>query len=337
MKATTRATRTVLLAAAIGLAGGCSQMDVNVRLTPTGGAEITERLVFSRTQLEQEAGLPDGARLQDLLSKDRAVKRAERMGTGCRLVRHEITRTADAGLEAVAEYAIPDINDLRYLPPMFGSAEHAASELRFEVGPSYAMRHASPDAPGWMYVEFSVRKSGGVLRDNVPADSVPEATPAELQAARELIGAAKDLLKDSRIRITFEAYDVLWYGSRQYTRKLNAPGTRSPTNKYVLIHCSGKDLDAVGRSVLDNEELMLELLRGDYAGANIRRHADWQRARSDPRAPTFYTPGLTWQNCRLRFAPSEYHYKKYFDGKLVSQGGNVTSGGEGEGTEAPEE
>jgi len=315
--------RAVLLAAAALLAGGCSRLDVHIKLNADGSAVITERMAFSRTQLEQEVSLPGGPRLKDFLKRDRALKRAERMGAGCKLVRHKVRKTADAGIEAVAVYTIPDINDLRYLPPFFAAPNQPASVLRIDVGPSYSPRHASPDRPGHMYVQFSMQQAGKKPGDAAPARAAVKATPAELQALRELAPVAKDLLKDSRIRITFEAYSPLWGGTYQYARVLTVPGTQSPTGKYYLINCSGADLDALGRKILDNQEVMLELLRGDYGGGSIQMHAGWERGRGNPKAPTFYTPGLTWRTCRLRFAPSDYHRKKYFDGKLVSQGGNV--------------
>ncbi len=313
----------VLMAAAALFAVGCSRLEVHIKLNADGSATITERMTFSRMQLEQEVSLPGGPRLKDFLAKGRALKRAGQMGAGCKLVRHEIRKTADAGIEAAAVYTIPNINDLRYLPPFFAAPGQPASVLRIEVGPSYSPRHASPDRPGHMYVQFSMQQVGKKPGGPAPARAAVAATPAELQALRELAPVAKDLLKDSRIRITFETYDTLWYGSYQYFYKLTVPGTQSPTNTYSLINCSGADLDALGKNILDNQEVMLELLRGNYAGGNIQTHAGWERGRGNPRAPTFYTPGLTWRTCRLRFAPSDYHRKKYFDGKLVSQGGNI--------------
>jgi len=311
--------------AAMLLAGGCSQLDVRIRLHADGSARITERVKFSRTQLEQEAGLGHGPRLKDFLTKARAEGRARRMGAGCKVVGHEFRKTADAGIESVAEYAIADINDLRYLPPMFAAPRQPRSALRIEVGPCYATRHATPDFPGQMYVQFSMvpTKSGPARPGKAGAAKAAPATPAGQQALRELIPVARELLKAGRVRITFEAYGNLTGGTYPYVRGLTKPGTRSPTNEYAVIDCSGSDLDAQGKGILDNEEVMLELLRGDWAGANIRAHADWQRARADPRAPTFYTPDMDWQNCRLTFKPSEFHYRKYFDGKLRSQGGNV--------------
>jgi len=312
-----------LLGMAALAAAGCSRLDVHIKLNADGSAEITERLMFSRTQLEQEVSLPGGPRLEEFLTKARSLKRAAQMGSGCKLVRHEVRKTGDAGIESVAVYRIPDINDLRYLPPFFAAPQQAASVLRIKVGPSYAPRHAAPDRPGHMYVDFSMQRTRPAAAET-PADGTRSgATPADLQALRELAPVAKDLLKDSRIRITFEAYSPLWYGTYKYPYVLTVPGTQSPTGTYYLINCSGADLDALGKKILDNQEVMLELLRGDYAGANIQRHAGSGRGWSNPKAPTFYTPELTYGTRRLRFAASAYHYKKYFDGKLVSQGGNV--------------
>jgi hypothetical protein len=312
-----------LLAAVALFATGCSRLDVHIKLNADGSATITERMAFSRTQLEQEVSLPGGPRLKDFLNKSRATKRATQMGAGCKLVRHEVRKTVDAGIEAAAVYTIPDINDLRYLPPFFAASRQPASVLRIEVGPSYVRRHAAPDRPGHMYVDFSMQRAFPAPAQK-PADKKRAApTPAGLQALRELAPVAKDLLKDSRIRITFEAYSPLWYGTYKYPNVLTVPGTQSPTGKYYLINCSGTDLDALGKKILDNQEAMLELLRGDYAGANIQRHAGYGRGRSNPKAPTFYTPEMTYHTRRLRFAASDYHRKKYFDGKLVSQGGNV--------------
>ncbi|KKK62010.1 hypothetical protein LCGC14_3008610, partial [marine sediment metagenome] len=178
-------------------------------------------------------------------------------------------------------------------------------EIHWRVYEAQKGRHATPDYPGYMYVQFTMQrtKSGSAPAAKAADEKVATATPADQQALRELIPVARGLLKGGRLRITFEAYGNLIWGTYPYVRALTTPGTRSPTNKYALINCSGSDLDAQGKGILDNEEVMLELLRGDYAGANIRAHADWRRARADPRAPTLYTPDMSWQNSRLVFKP----------------------------------
>jgi hypothetical protein len=335
--------RIPLLAALLWLAGGCTQLSVDVRLREDGGAEVREELRVARRLLEQEAGLPGGKRYRDMLTQQAAARRAEFMGKGVKLTSFQAQDTLDGGLQAVAVYTIPDINNLRILAPFFGLAGHQDSYLKMEVGPSYGTRWASPDMPGWMYVHFSMVADAGAPNRRTPAsapagrrgpakplDAPDAATPADLQALRELEPVLKETLQDCRLKITFEAYNPLWAGSAQYPGVVHKRGTSEPTNVYTLIDVSGENLDLVGRSVLENEEVMLDLLKGRPEGPSLNGlvlstsdKGYTLNSRHDPRLPFYYVRGLNWTSERLRFAPSEFHVKKFFDGKLVSQGGSV--------------
>ena len=154
------------------------------------------------------------------------------------------------------------------------------------------------------------------------------ATPADLQSLRQLQPVLKEILQDCRLKITFEAYNPLWSGTAQYPGQVHKRGTIEPSNVYTLIDVSGENLDLLGRSVLENEEVMLDLLKGRPEGPNLNglvlsRQGNVLSANNDPRLPLYYVGGLDWTSQCRRFAALEFHRKKYFDGKLVSQGGSV--------------
>jgi len=317
-----RVLRGVLLATATTMLSGCLQLDVHVKLNDDGSATITEKLSFSRRLLDQEVGA-DKKELRSLLDKETALKRMQHMGRGTTLVSHDLQEAPQGGLQAVAVYKIPDINDFRFVPPHLALPAHPQRYFRISVEPCYSQRWASPDKPGMMAAHFSVTDAPR-QKEAAPAKPL---TPLELQQLRELQPLFRDLIKGFRVKFCFEAYNPLHCGSPQYPGIVVDRETKIHSPCWWFIDFSDQNLDSLGNNILDNEEILLEILRGDFAGPNIMAQVgcrDYSFAHlHDSKVPLFYPDGMSWLVCRRTFEPSKFHFKKYFDGKPVSQGGNV--------------
>src|SRR5580658_4926006 len=123
----------VLCSCALALAG-CLQLDVHILLNEDGSATITERIRFSR-QLMDLAG-DRKPELLKLLSKEMALERMKRMGTGVTLVSHEIRDAEGASKEAVIVYKVPDLNNLVYVSPWFAYPDFADNSMvKFKMEP----------------------------------------------------------------------------------------------------------------------------------------------------------------------------------------------------------
>ena len=79
---------------------------------------------------------------------------------------------------------------------------------------------------------------------------------------------------------------------------------------FELLEFSAQNLDQEGRSVLDNEELLLDLMRGDLGSPRICGLVGgfWQKNR----VPV-YRPVGRWG--AIYVLPSHFHYMRFFDGK----------------------
>jgi hypothetical protein len=309
------------------------QLDVHVKLHEDGRATVTERLAFSRGILEQDAGSPGGWNLEKSLGREAALERAACFGEGARLTSHRSSSTTDGGIEAVSVYDLAHVHSFRFLPPFPAMKGHTNGLLRLTVEPCYSTRWASPDQPGWMALQI------GTI--NVPKHGRPKgnvtrgASPKELQSVRDLHPLLKELIRGFHLKVTVEAYDVLIGGinaagpQKGLAVYHTARGTRVPTRVKTLLDISDQNLDRNGRNILENEEIMLDVLRGDFGGPGIRAELDRFRKYGpqlfhyNPRLPFLYEDGMDWQTCRVCFRPSPYHFKQYFDGKPESQGGNV--------------
>jgi len=309
-----------IAATALALSG-CLQLDVHVKLHEDGSATITEKLAFSKRLLDLEAGTID-KKVRALLDKDSALKRLQFMGRGITLVSHDLHQTPEGGLESVAVYKIPDINDFQFVPPHLAVPGHQQSYFKVKVEPCYAQRWAYADIPGVMAVHFSMTDAGQ------KPNTAKEATPAAVQQLRELQPIFQEMLKGLRLKFSFEAYNPFTAGTAQYPHLVLDRETRIHTRCYAFIDISDQNLDNLGNKILENEEIMLELLRGEYGGphimAQIRGGVGGRYSHfSDSKVPLCYPIGLDYTVDRLVFDPSKFHYKKYFDGKPVSQGGNA--------------
>lgn len=295
-------TRYLALLILAGALSGCMQIDVNIKVDEDGSTTVTERLSVSRQLLESDTiAATDKGRIVDRLNKTSALERVKCMGKGARLVRHELRRKDDGDQESVAVYHIPRLEDLQFVSPYLALPEHQKGYIKFKFWPSYFRHwcgHWNADRPGWM----GVNVGGYNLRGTRPKP--PEAlTPAQLQAYRELIPVFKDLVKGLRLRMTFELYGTLktidYMGSRHL---------KSRTFELLDFH-PDRQRDSSGKLLVDNEEIMLDVIREDWASQRIQDLVkDFWRKDQVPIWRPKGRGGSIW------VVPSRYHWMRYFQG-----------------------
>jgi hypothetical protein len=282
---------------------GCVHVDITVGVhDEDGGATITERLRLTQELQELCAGTDGLELLKGQLGKETALARAEKMGKGTVLNSHRMYGLPDGGVESLAVYEIPDVEDLRLTSPFLHDAEDApASTYQLAFSP-----HTNEE--NWRYgqVSMSVKRVTRVPKG--PGAARRASTPAERQAYRELQPVVADLLRNLEVALRVQMPEPFSGG---YVRNIRA-GPKTAT----LFSLSGRDLDTTGRGFLDNEEIMISLLELDLNADVIHRHAC---AFSDnPKTPVLRGKEL-YHPERFHVLPTKHMVNKYFGGRYPTR------------------
>lgn len=298
--------------AAVLLAAGCLQIETRVTLHEDGSAKVTERVYFSERLLDLT-----GDRRADfvlLLGRERVLERMKDMGAGVTLVRHELRSGSDGSMESLAEMAVPDLNQFRYVSPWPGYLDYAENNsIRAALTPRYKSHPYSGGPAGSMSVSFVCEKRP--VGQAAPAKGAPlpkVESPRESQVYRDIAPVVKDMLKGFRVRFTFESYAPVHSG-------LGVRGGRASAPAIDLIDVSDSNLDRWGGLFLENEEVMLEILRGDTRGPNVVQNvAGYDRNLTLPVFTPFGSP-LMWftGGDNIWFAPSKPLFDRHFAGKKL--------------------
>ncbi len=301
-------TLSLLFAVVLAAAGtpGCLQLETRVKVHEDGSATITERVRFSRRLLDLAGDKQD--ELLGLLSKDAATERARRMGKGVSLVRHELRDAEKASKESLAEFTIPDISGLEYVSPWPHLLDYAENNtIAFKLVPLLTCGSSTGEAwAGQVRVEIRSAKPAK-RRDEKEPPKAP--SPLEQQVYRELGPLFREMLGDFKVRLTFETYCPLIPSG-------GSPGirnVRAATTWVDLVNFSSENLDSWGGAFLENEEIMLEVLRGDLAGENVAKHVnDYVQNETLP-----VLMARAHGQTRIFFQPSRQLFDRHFKGKML--------------------
>ena len=300
--------RTLLLTAAGGglaLLSGCLQLNVRISLQPDGSAVITERVRFSRELLDLGAKAGDRLRVAPLLEKKAFLDRMKHMGEGIKLVSHKVSDVEKGAREAAVVFKVSDIRKLRYVSPFLAvPGGEKRSVIAFDMFPVLA-DHWAGRRGGQMAV--TVEPLGKAPRTSGKEDRPKGPSPRQLQILRDLRPVFRDIMKDFRLKLTFESYAPLRF--RQYYRYR---GRQAGTKEFDLLDFSDADLDGYGYSFLDNEEVMLELLRGQIDGPNLLQHV--REHGTNLTLPVFHPTGVP----EIYFAPSRKLFDTHLAGKTIT-------------------
>jgi len=301
----------LLLAALLMVTGGagCLQIEARLKVHEDGTATFTERVSFSRRLLDLA-----GAREQEILafaSKDAALERMKQMGSGVTLIQHELRDGPGASKESVVQYKVEDVNKFLYVSPWFAYLDFPANNaVEIKMYPLYKSNPYRGGTAGSMAVILKLVKPPKGDSKEAPQPKLPP--PKDLQVLRELGPVARDMLKGLRLRFTFEAYAPVH----------SALGVRDEGAGAMaidLLDVSDTNLDNWGAPFLENEEVMLDLMRGDFGSANVVRHVQGYWANNT--LPVFLPRGsrhMWWLGAEtIWFAPSRPLFDKHFTGRKL--------------------
>lgn len=301
--------RAMFVAAAL-LAGGCLEIETRVKIAEDGSASLTERVLFTARLLDL-AGAQRPA-LAQRLSREAALERMQEMGSGLSLVRHEVRELDDGSMESRAEIAVPDLNGFRYLSPWPAHADWASNNaIRVEFGPRYKSAPYGGGNAGCMSVSFRYDKpprgQPGPPKDGPPPRGP---APAEQQVYREIAPVVRDLVKGLRLRFTCESYAPVHSGL----------GVRGAGSTAIdVIDISDENMDQAAAPFWANEEVMLEVARGDFWGPNIARNVrGYDSNFTLPLFTPLGSPHMWWLGSQnIWFPPSRQLFDKHFAGKKL--------------------
>ncbi|HLX63650.1 MAG TPA: hypothetical protein VKX17_20435 [Planctomycetota bacterium] len=306
----------LLITIALSLSG-CMQLDTHVKLNEDGTATITERLRFSRRLLDLSGKEGSENDIASLLKKEAAEERAKHFGKSCVLASHEIKDAEGGARESVAVYKIDDLNELHYVSPFAAYKDYAKNNtVKFHLYPIVETSWTGCDAGDVAVALRPLAPPKGEQRsnENEPLPSGP--LPVDSQILRDLQPVLRDMLKDFKVRLTFESYAPIRFS------QIGLRGKGAGTASIDFIHFSDKDLDKLGGSFLENEELMLDLSRGEFASKEIADHVrDWQHNLTLPVFQNWGSMFATYRNGdAIYFKPSPALFEKIFEGKTLNFG-----------------
>lgn len=297
------------LAALVLAAAGCLQIETKIVLHADGSATITERVNFSRKLLDMAASQDAGLQLETLLTRKAALERMQRMGKGIKLVSHEVRNGPKGSKESVVVFQVPNLADFVYVSPFIPAREKGPDRvpgLKTVVWPTYHDHHSWAYLAGWMCVDF---RPVGLPKPPAepkakPVPPVPGRSPLESQTFRDLRPVFQALMKGMKIKVVFESYAPI------RTTRFGWRDSAAGTHKADLIDFSAdENMDAYGFPLLENEEVMVDLLRLDFGSAWLKSNVKgWQSNRT---LPALHSGG------GIFFPPSAHYFQKYFKGKML--------------------
>lgn len=296
-----------LLVLVTGAASGCFELETTIRVQEDGGATIVERFVLSEALLDLDAGgtAGPGLRVADLLSRKSVEARRAKMGEGLEILEHVVRDAPGGGRESRTVFRIADLGKFRYASPFLGvlGPDVPDSTVACSMFPVYEGTWWGRRA-GEMGLDFKpVVKLPPPPDPKAPRPKGP--APADLQVLRDLQPVFRDLCRGVRIRVSVESYAPVRCRGRI---RNGGAGTKIVD----LIDFSDDDLDRFGDAFLENEEVMLALLRGDVAAPVVVSHV--QEHASNSTVPVFHPQGCG----EIWFAPSRPLFDRLFQGKMLT-------------------
>ncbi len=302
---------------------GCVQLHTTVRLNKDGSATITERMRISKYLLDLDVQEKEaGASFAQLLGKEEAVARSKKMGKGATLTSHGIKDAEGGSREAIAVYTIPDLNDFEYMSPFLAVGKYPDNNrIKFLVSPILADRYGR--GVGKLTLTMMLlTKSGKELASiygpkRKRGEAPPKGpSPRELQIYRDLGPVFRDVMQDFQVRMTVETYAPIGssFGVRNHM---------AGVHEVDVLNFSHKDLDMFGSQFLDNEELMLDLVRWDLGSQDISENV--KSLATNRTVPVFLSLGSeyfwnAYKHCKLYVSPSRPLFDRYFTGKTLDYG-----------------
>jgi len=303
----------ILLVVACASLSGCIEIETRIKLNVDGSATVTERVRFSQQLLDLSVKEEGELNLVALLSKKAVEERMARMGKNVKLVEHSVRDVEKGAKESLAVFQVDDINNFQYVSPFVAYTDFPEnSTVKIECFPLLKSRNYAGQA-GEMCVAFRTLKppKSEARVKEAPPEKGP--APRDVQVLRQLQPVFADLLKGFHIRLTFESYSpIMATGFGWRDRRANTPIVD-------LINLSDRDLDQNGISILENEEIILDVLRGRFGSNNIAEVVkQFQDNNTVPLVFIWGSQHTPWrQSDEMTFKPSRELYDKHFASKML--------------------
>jgi hypothetical protein len=229
-----------------------------------------------------------------------------------------VTELPDGGREAKSVFEIGDVEDLRLVNPYLAHGSPGRMvKLRFT--PIYRRVHSFHKVGDLMMALVPAEPAKGRSAPDPDAPAPPPPSPLELQKLRDLQPMIADMLAGFEVKLKLALPKPVSLG--------HIRDRRSATKVINLLWFREEDLDAFGNRFLENEELMLSLLRLKMDADNLTEQT--QGFPNNRTVPVFR--GKFYASGRFRIKPTKALFKKYYAGRPKSQGGDRP-----EKSEAPE-
>ncbi len=294
---------------------GCFELETTIKIRRDGGATITERVRFSKQLLDFDVNQEGKEKVADLLGKEAVLKRMKHMGKGITLKSHSIKAVEKGAMESIAVFEIDDIQELRYASPFLAYQDYAENNMvKVHMEPAFQTNSSGRWRAGTITVWLRPVKPP--KRDFPPKEGEPipkPATPLELQQIRQIQPIFKDMMQGLKVKLSFESYAPLKKVGFGYR------GRRSGDSHCDWINFSSENSDKYGINFLDNEEVLLELLRGQTGGKNLIEHVSGFV--NNRTVPVFLGYGSRHGYIggeRISFPPSKTLFDKHFKGKMLT-------------------
>jgi hypothetical protein len=281
------------------------QIETTIELHADGSGTITERVNFSRKLLDAAGSAGPSLQLESLLTRKAALARMKHMGKGIQLVSHKVSDGSQASRESVTVYTIPDLADFVYVSPFVPRGDpHEIHGLKTVIWPVLQDNSSLRFFAGWMCVHFrpfTMPKSSTEKKE--PIKKAPR-SPLASQTLRDLRPIFEDLMEGLEVKVVFRSYAPIktslfgWRDAAARTREVE-----------LVNFVPGKNMDSYGYPFLENEEIVVDLLRWDPNSPWIMNAVkDWPRNKT---LPVLHHGG------GIFFAPSRYYFDRWFEGKTL--------------------
>ena len=296
---------------------GCMQIETRVVLREDGSVTITEKVRFSRRLLDLSGKPGSDLDIASLLNKEAAQERAKHFGKGAAFVSHEVKEAEGGAREACSVYQIGDIAELHYVSPFAAYRDYPQNNaVKFHVYPILNSGWQGEQAGD---IAVALRPVAPPKGDHRPKEGEPPPkgpAPAEVQVFRDLQPMFRDMLKDFKLRLTFEAYVSIRFS------QIGMRGRGAAPKEVDFLNFTDKDLDKFGGKFLENEEIMLDILRGELSSQDIADHI--RDSDRNLTLPVFMNWGSPWASHRngdnIFIKPSQHLFKRYLEGKTLNFG-----------------
>jgi len=313
--------KTLLTVALLFFGTGCLEIDTKIVLHPDGSGTITERVNFSRRLLDVAGAAEPELRLESLLTREAALARMKHMGNGITLATHAVRDADGASREAEAVFKIRQLKDFVYVSPFVPhrprhdrprQTPDRLFGLKTVIRPVLQDSSSLKFRSGNVRVDFQPFGLSSSPKDKKP--TMPSRSPLVSQTYRELRPIFEDLMSDLKIKVVFESYAPI------VTSLSGRRDAAAGTHRVDLVDFApGRNMDAQGYPFLENEEIMVDLLRWDPNSPWVMNTVrEWTRNKTLP--VLHYGGGIF-------FRPSAHYFDKWFKGQTLKyyRGGKLQS------------